>query len=180
MNNRGVIGILMFFAFLFLVLILGFIASIVIGVVDFSSDTITPVMEDIGIVGATNVSEVAQYTFGVADTFIQTLPFIVGFGYVVALLFSIVFALSYQYNPNPVFMGLYFMLMVLLIIGAIVMSNVYENIYNQSNELSDRLNEQTLLSYMLFFSPLIFTIITFITGIYLFARSQEGAGGFGV
>lgn len=176
-GKRGAIGLILFFAILFTVIIVGFIASIVIGVLDFGSDTITPIATDLGVAGFANFSEYGEYTFGNLDTVIQALPMIMGFAYVIMLLFSVVFAVSYTYNPNPAFLGLYFMLVVLLIFGTIIMSNMYENIYNQNNELSDRLQEQTILSYMILHSPMVMVLIAFITGIYLFTRNANSPGG---
>lgn len=180
MNKKGAIGIIMFFVVLFLVLIIGFMAVILMGVIDFGSDTITPVLSNLGVVGNTNLTEVGDYTFQQADNFIQALPWVIGFCYVAMIIFSIVFAISYTYNPHPVFIGFYFMLIILLILGSIILSNAYENIYLQSNELSDRLHEQDLMSYMILYSPMILVLIAFITGIYLFARGSSDEGGYGV
>ena len=181
MNKRGnVIGMIMFFGILLLILIIGFIASISVGVIDIASDEITPIMEDLGVVGATNLSEASEYTFGVVDKGVQSLPWIVGFMYVAALIFSVIFAISYTYNPHPVFIGFYIIMVLLLIFGAIIMSNMYEDIYTSSDDLSDRLHEQTLLSYMILYAPFILSLIALITGIYLFSRPSELGGGYGV
>ena len=178
MNKRGDAGgIILFFVILFVLLIIGFMAAMIIGIIDFGSDTITPIIEDLGVIGPTNMSEVAGYTIGQVDVFIQALPWLVGFSYVAALIFSIIFAIGFSYNPHPVFIGFYFMLIILLIFGAIIMSNAYENIYLQENVLSDRLHEQTLMSYMILYAPVIYVAIAFLTGIYLFTRSSIGEGG---
>ena len=112
-DKRGFFGILFFFIILFSILIIGFIAVMLTGVIDFASETITPVMEDIGVVGDTNVSQVAVTTFGTADTIVNSLPWILAFAYVLALIFSIVLVVSYNYNPNPAFIGVYIALIFL-------------------------------------------------------------------
>jgi len=175
-DKRGIIGIIFLFIILFSILILGFIAAIVVGVIDFGSDTITPIMEDLGVVGDTNLSTAATYTFGVADTFVQALPWLVAFAYVLALIFSIIFALSYNYNPNPAFIGVYIGLILLLIIGSIIISNAYEDIYNGDDEIASRLQSNSAMSYLIIYSPMILTIIAFITGIYLFSGRQSEGG----
>ena len=164
----------------FTILILGFIAAMVIGVVDFASDTITPVMEEIGMVGEANVSEAATYSVGVIDTFVQSLPWLIAFLYLGALVFSIVFVVSYSHNPNPAFIGVYFALIILLIFGAIIISNAYEDIYTGTDEIATRLQDQTALSYMILYSPFILALIAFIAGIYLFAGRQGEGGGYPV
>ncbi len=176
MNKKGVIGIIIFFVALFLVLMIGFIAAIVVGLIDFAGDEITPVFQDLGVIGATNFSEAAEASVVPLNTLIQALPWLVGFAYVVMLIFSVIFAMSYSFSPNPVYIGFYIMMVLLLIMGAILMSNMYEKIYNGTDVLADRLKEQTILSYMILYSPMIMAIISFITGIYIFTRSGEGGG----
>lgn len=177
-DKKGVMGIIIFFIILFAVLIFGFIGSMAVGIIDFASDTITPTMQDLGVVGDSNLSEAAEYTFVPLNTFVQAAPWIMGFFYVIALAFSIVFILSYNYNPHPAFMGFYFALVLLLIFGSIIMSNMYQDIYSGDDEIATRLKEQTLLSYMILYSPFILTLIALITGIYLFAGPKSG--GYGI
>lgn len=180
MNNRGIIGIILFFSILLIILIAGFSFVMITGVLDITSDAITPIMEDIGVVGDTNVSEISEYTFGVTDSIIQSLPWLVGFCYIAALIFSILFVVYYGQNPNPIFIGFYMILIILLIFGSIIMSNAYEEIYTGSDELATRLQDNVLMSHMILYSPFILTLIALITGIYLFAKPSEATGGFGV
>jgi len=180
-DKKGqVIGIILFFLILLSILVIGFIGAIVIGIIDFGSDTINPIMKELGVVGDTNVSEVATYTFGTLEIINNTLPMLMGFLYVGALIFSIVFAIGYTFSPHPIFIGFYFLLIILLIFGSIILSNIYQDIYQGTDELATRLQSQTLLSFMILRAPYILTIIAAITGIYLFTRSNEIEGGYGV
>lgn len=177
-KGQGAIGIILFFLVLFTILIIGFIAAMVFGVVHYASGEITPIMEDLGMVGESNVSEYAQYSFGTLDTVLNSFGMIIGVAYVLALIGSIIFAASYSYSPSPVFIALYFGLILLLIMGSIIMSNMYENIYSGNDVIADELQDQTILSYMILYSPVILTIMAFITGIYIFAiRSSDGGSG---
>ena len=181
MNKKGVIGIIIFFLVLFTILILGFIAAMAVSVLDIATDELVPLASELGMVENSNVSKAADYTFVPLNTFVQALPWLVGLAYVAALIFSIVFAVSYRFNPSPILMGFYFMLIILLIFFSIIMSNMYEDIYKVNDDIGIRLQEQVLLSYMILYSPLILTIIAFITGIYLFAGPREDVGGgFGI
>ena len=180
-NKRGVMGIIFFFLLLFTILIVGFVAVMVISVGTYASDTLTPVMEDLGMVSETNLSSTAEITFGTINTLVGALPWLVAFAYVGMLIFSIVFIMSWKYNPNPMFMGFYFMLVILLIFGCVIMSNMYEDIYTGDDVIADGLQEQAAMSYMILYSPLIMTIMAFIVGIYIFAGKQtEFQGGFDV
>jgi hypothetical protein len=180
-DKKGAIGIILLFVGLFLVLIIGFMAVIILSVVDFASEQITPVMTDLGMVGDVNLSQASEYTFGTADTIINALPWLVVFSYVAMIIFTIVFVLSYNYNPNPVFIGLYFIMVILLIFGCIIMSNMYQDIYSGTDEIATGLREQSAMSHLIIHSPWIFAVISFIVGIYLFAGKQtEIQGGYDI
>jgi len=180
-NKKGVMGIIIFFLLLFTIVILGFAATILVSIGTYASDELTPVMTELGMVGGSNVSQAAEYTFGVTETFMAALPWLVAFSYVAMLIFSIVFIISWNYNPNPVFIGFYFMLVILLIFGCIVMSNMYQDIISGTDVIATGLQEQAALSWLILYSPLVMTVIAFIVGIYLFAGKQtEMQGGFDV
>jgi hypothetical protein len=181
-DKKGGIGLIIFFFVLLGVVVLGFIGAMVVSVIGFASDEITPVMEGLGMVGDTNVSQAAEFSFGVADTFIQTLPWLLGFGYVLALIFTLVFIFIAGYQPHPAFMGFYFVLMILLIFGCVIMSNMYQDIYTGTDEIATRLQAQTITSFMILHSPMIMVFIAIIGGILMFARhsTETSVGGFGV
>lgn len=175
-KGQGAITIIIFFLILFTILIVGFIASMGVAIIDYGSDTITPLMTDLGMVGDVNLSQASDYTFGTVDSFVQALPWLMGFLYVVALLFSVIFVFAYGQNPSPVYLGFYIMLVVLLIFGSIIVSNMYQDIYTGNDEISSRLQEQTLSSYMILYSPFILTTIALLAGIYLFVKPSDEGG----
>ena len=181
-NKKGAIGIIIFFLVLMVILVVGFGVSIVWSIVDIASDEITPIMEDLGMVGETNLSEAAEYSFGIADTIVQSLPWMIAAGYVLVLIFSLVFIFISGYNPHPAFMGLYLVLMILLIFLCIIVSNMYQDIYTGTDEVATRLQEQVTMSYLILHSPFIMAIIAVIGGVLMFTRqaNAEGGGGFGV
>ena len=183
-NKKGGIGIIIFFAALLLLLVVGFIAAMVWSVIDIASDEITPIMEELGVVQGTNVSEAAEFSFGVANTFVQAMPWLIALGYVMALVFTLVFVFVVGYSPHPAFIAFYLVLMVLLIFGCIVMSNMYQDVYTGTDEISTRLQEQTTMSYLILHSPMIMGIIAIIGGVLMFTRRSSaeggGTGGFGV
>ena len=178
-NKKGAIGIILMFFVLFLILILGFFGTMVWSVVDIASDEITPIMEDLGMVGDTNLSQVSEYTFGVADTFIQAVPWLIALGYVLALVFTLVFVFVAGYNPHPAFIAFYVALMLLLVFGCIIMSNMYQDIYTGNDEIALRLQEQTIMSYMILHSPFIMVFIAVIGGILMFGMKNTADSGYG-
>jgi len=182
-NKKGVMGIIIFFLILMTVLIIGFIAVMALSIIDIASDELTPIMTELGVVGETNLSEVGDYTFEVANTFVQALPWIVAIGYVLALIFTLVFVLVVGYNPHPAFIGLYLGLMILLIFLCIIMSNMYQDIYTGDDDIATRLQDQVTMSFLILHSPFIMALIAVIGGILMFGRqatSEGGSGGFGI
>ena len=176
-NKKGGIGIIIFFAVLMGVLVLGFIAAIAWSVLDVVSDEITPIMEGLGMVGDANVSEAAEFSFGVVDTFVQAMPWLIALGYVLALVFTLVFIFIVGYNPHPAFIAFYFSLMILLMFGCVVMSNMYQDIYTGTDDIASRLQEQTILSFMILHSPWIMALIATIGGILMFGMKNTSEGG---
>ena len=183
-NKKGGIGIIIFFSVLLISLIVGFIAVMAWAVIDIASDELTPIMSELGMVDNVNMSEASEYSFEVADTFVQSLPWVIAFGYVMVLIFTLVFVFIVGYSPHPAFIGFYIMLMILLIFGCVIMSNVYQDIYTGSDEIATRLQEQTMMSYLILESPFIIAIIALIGGILMFTRQASseggGTGGFGI
>jgi len=181
-NKKGFMGFVFFFLILFTILIIGVIGTLTVAIVEYTSEVITPVMQDIGMAGSTNVSQAAEYTFGTVDKLVGSLSWLLAFGYVAMLIFSIIFVVSYNFNPNPVFIGIYFVFVILLIFGAIILSNMYEDLYNSTDEvIGDGLKEQVAMSFMILHSPWILSLIAFIVGIYIFAGKQsEQQGGFDI
>ena len=183
-NKKGGIGIIIFFSILLIILIIGFGVAMLWSVIDIASDELTPIMKELGMVAETNLSQAAEYSFGVVDTLVQALPWIIALGYIMALIFTLVFVFIVGYSPHPAFIGLYFALMILLIFGCVIMSNMYQDIYTGDDEIGSRLKEQVTMSYLILHSPFIMAVIAIIGGILMFTRqgSSEGGGtgGYGV
>lgn len=181
-NKKGVGGIIIFFVILFSILVVGMIVALLVAVTGIVGDELQPVFQDLGTVDGTNISQIASYTTTYANDVVQQLPWIMGFGYVCMLIFSIAFAVSFTYNPNPVFIGFYVIVVIFIILGAIIASNAYEQMYERNDDIATRLHQQPILSYMILYSPTIMALIAFITGIYIFAGRKEdfasGGGGF--
>ena len=184
MNKKGAIGIIIFFLALMLILVLGFMAAMAWSIIDIASDELTPIMIELGMVGETNVSEAAEFTFGTANKFVQAMPWLIALGYVMAIIFTLVFIFIVGYNPHPSFMGFYLVLMILLVFLCIIMSNMYQDIYTGTDEIATRLQEQATTSYLILHSPFIMALIAIIGGILMFARQSTaeagGGGSFGI
>jgi hypothetical protein len=176
-NKKGGIGIIIFFAVLIGVLVLGFIGVMVWSVLDIASDELTPIFEGLGMVGDVNVSHASEVSVGVVHGFIQSVPWLIAIGYILALVFTLVFVFIVGYNPNPAFIAFFFSLMLLLILGCVVMSNMYQDIYTGTDEIAIRLQEQAVMSFLILHSPFIMALIAVIGGIIMFGMKNTEMGG---
>jgi len=176
-NKKGGIGIIIFFAILMGLLVVGFMATMMWSVLDIASDEITPVMEGLGMVGDVNISHASEVSFGVVDGFVQSIPWLIAMGYILALVFTLVGIFLIGYSPSPAYIAFFFSLMLLLVIGSVVISNMYQDIYSGDDDVASRLQEQTIMSFLILHSPWIFSLIATIGGIIMFGRNPGGGGG---
>ena len=173
-NKRGNMGlIIFFFVLLFLIMFTGFLMIVGSSILNFVWDESVPILSDLGVVEDSNITEYASYTIAPVNTVIQNFTWLTGVLYVMMLIGSVGFAFIMKTTPSRWLMVFYFLCVILLVTGAIIMSNIYEDFQDDSGELGDRLNEHFILSFMLLHSPIIFTVISFITGIVLFSGMQE-------
>ena len=176
MNKKGqVLGLVIVIGIIFIVMLVGFIMVTGNAVVNWVADEIAPELSNIGMVGNANLTEYAEYTIQPANSFIQNLNWMTGVLYVMMLVGCIGLAFIIRINPSKILIGFYFLLVIILIMGSIFISNMYQDFYDDgaNSELSVRLNENIILSYMMLYAPLINTIIAFVSGIIIFSGRAE-------
>ncbi|MBT7931727.1 hypothetical protein HN698_07505 [Candidatus Woesearchaeota archaeon] len=170
MNKKGsVVGLVIFVAVLFLILIVGFLMSTGGAIVNWTADTILPELTNLGTTSGVNLTQAADLTIVPANNLLGNMGWFVGVLYVMMLLASIGFAVYARFNPDKWLLGFYFLLMILLIFGAVLVSNMYEDFYNTAGEFGAYLQAQTLMAFMIIQAPMIFALIGFITGIIIFS-----------
>ena len=180
-NKRGQFEGMWIVVIFMVLLALAFLSAIGLGIVRWLSAEIKPVITDLGVVEGTNLSAAGEVTFGAIDTIVNLAPMLVGGAYFLLLIGCITLVVSYRTTANPLFIGLFFAFMVLLVLVAILFSNAYQDIYEAGDEIAQYLQDQTLLSFLILNSPWIFTVIGFVSGIFLFAGKQNetyGQGGY--
>jgi len=173
MNKKGIMGMIMFVLILFVILFLGFVIVVGSSIINWTFDVAVPELTNLGQVGDANMSQIAQTTITPVNNIVQSFTWLSGVLYVLALIGSIGFAVVIRSSPNKWLIGFYFMLIIILILGSILISNMYEEFYTDTGDLGNRLKEHTILSYMILYAPMIFTIIAFVTGIILFSGIQQ-------
>lgn len=175
MNKRGsVIGVLLIVLLIFFAMVFAITFSLTSAVGSWAGDEITPIMQDIGIVDSnTNVSEYVEMSVVPVNEVVQNFQWMVGVIYFVALIGILGMAFMFRGAPNPIGIGFFFVLIIVLLMASIFVSNMYQDLYDTDDVIGDRLQEQTIMSYLLLYSPLIITIISFIAGAILFSGRQE-------
>lgn len=175
MNKKGNVMVVMsFILILFFVLILGFMAIVGSSLANWTMDEIIPELTNLGMVGDANMTQIADPILNSVNTVVQNFTWLTGVLYVMLLVASLGFAIGFRTSPRRWLMGLYFCVALILLLGAIYMSNIYEDISTDGSELALIMQEHTILNFMILYSPAIFTAIIFLTGIILFSGAQEG------
>jgi len=174
MNKKGNLGLIIFFFVLLIsILFLGFIAVVGSSVVNYVFDTARPELTNLGVIGSTNMTDVASYTFTQLDNIIQSFTWITGILYIMVLIGSFGIIVVIRQAPSKWLISFYFAMMIILILTSIFISNMYEEFYTGTDDFASIMKEHTILSYMILYSPTIFTVIGFLAGIILFSGIQE-------
>jgi len=180
LNKKGqtIMPLVIFIAMLFLILFVGFMMAVGSAILNFVFDTTVPAVSNLGSIGGANLTQAVELTIIPLDNLIQQFVWLTGVLYVLMLVGVMGIALVFKGSPDKWLIGFFLSLILLLILGAMFMSNIYENFYTGSNDLATRLQEHIILSYMILYSPVVFTVISFIAGIIFFSGRPEGGGGF--
>jgi len=169
-NKKGNIVVMLFFIFLLvLILILGFLFIVGNAILNWTFDIATPELVDLGVIDSVNMTDIASYTITPLNNVVQSIGWVIAVLYIMALVGTLAFVVIMRASPSRWLMGLYIALMIILVIACMFMSNIYEEFRTGTDDLAVRLQEQTLLDYMILYSPAIFTIIGFIGGAIMFS-----------
>jgi len=170
-NKKGSVEVLLlFFVLLFLVMFFGFFMAFGSVIFNWVYDITMPDLLNLGVIeDAGNFTDYTSYTLQPLNTIIQQMTWLTGVAYVMMLLASFGFVMLVRHNPSKWLIALYFGFALLLILGSIFMSNIYEDFLDDDGDIGERLREHVLLSWLLLHSPMVFTFITFVTGILLFS-----------
>lgn len=180
-NKKGQLGasnIIYFIVILFLVLLAGLLLVFGSVVVTWVWDEAVPELTNLGMVGDANMTSIAGSTITPANTFVQSLTWLIGVFYAMALIGCLGLATAFRFTGNKWLAGFFICCMILLVMACIFISNIYEDFYDDANEIGTRMKEHKLISFFLLESPLIMTVIGFIGGIIMFTGDPE-IGGLG-
>ena len=176
MNKKGnVTVIIIFVGSLLLLLLLGLL--MVFGSMTFNwiFDEAVPELTNLGEVGNANLSKTVSYGLDPVNNFVQSWTWMAGLLYVLGLIGCLGLAFMFRNTGEKWTIAFFFGLAIILIITSIFVSNIYEDFYDDGDaDVSARLQEHTLLSWMLLYSPAIMTLVVFIGGIIIFTGDDGG------
>ncbi len=174
MNKKANLQLMLFFFMgLFLLLFVGVILAFGSTVINWTFDEVIPQISNLGQVGDANLTQVAEYTIAPVNNVVQNFTWITGVLYFMLVVALVGGTVAIRVNPSKWLMGFFFALMLMLIFAAILISNIYEDFYTGTNEIAIILQEHTIISHLILYSPAIFTILGFIMGIMFFSGIRE-------
>lgn len=173
-NKKGnMMAILLVVGGLFVLVMIGIMLAIGSSTINFVADTVIPELSGLGMVGDFNATHTFDVTLAPVNIFIQNFTWVAGLIYVFGLLGLIGLAYGFRSTGDNWLIGLFFALVMILIIGCVFMSNIYEDIFSGTDEIALIMQEHVVLSYMVLYSPAIMAILAFIIGIILFSGPVE-------
>lgn len=168
--------ILIFIVGCFILLIAGLFLVIGSGIVNWVADETMPELRNIGMVGETNMTDIVRIAVTPVDTFIQSWTWLTGVLYVFGLLGLFGLAVAFRATGSNWLIGFFVGCVLLLVIAAIFVSILYEDFYDGNDDFALRLQEHKILSFLLLYSPVIFSIFAFMAGVILFGGIREEGG----
>ena len=175
MNKKGnllAVGMLALFVMIFIGAAL--MIAIGSGVVTFVSDTLNTATDNLGSISTnTNLTEYHDYTFEKANDFLQMFKWGSGVLIIFGLLGLLIFAFAIRPSPNGFLLGLYFVLVIIMIITSIFASNIYQDFHQGSDDIAAELQTMPLTSWLVINLPMIITVFAFIGGVIIFSGIGE-------
>jgi hypothetical protein len=174
MNKKGVGQLILFSMIIGAVIVIGLFIAIFYYAFTSVSDVVFPAIKEIGMVGETsNVSAYATTVIAPFEILLSSFKWFGGLMYALAIFGLIGLAVTFRLTMSKVFIVFFLALAILLIIVSILISNTYEELYTNNDDVGLKLQEQVLLSFLILNSPMIFTIVIFVSGIILFSGIGE-------
>jgi len=171
--KKGFSGVLAFIIILVAVMVIAMILAFTGAITNWFSDEVTPTLEDLGVIGSTNFTEVADVTLTPINSIVHSMQWMVGVLYFIMLVGTLIFAYGYRSSENKLYLILFFMLIFLAILMSIWVSNTYEGFHSQDDAVGLQLQAMTLASFLILNSPVVIIVMGFIGGIIMMTPSER-------
>lgn len=177
MNKKAdIMAIVYLVLILFILLFAGLFMAFGSLVINWVFDEAMPELTNLGQVGSTNASQIGQLTLNPVNNVVQSFTWLGGVIYIMAILGCIGISTAFRLTGDRWLMGFFVVCMLMIIIASLFISNIYQDFYDGNDDVGPRLKEQTILSFLILYSPMIMCIIGFVCGIIMFSGyKEEGA-----
>lgn len=169
-------GILLIIGGLFSIVMFAILIVIGSSTINWVMDETVPELKGLGQVGDINATQTVEIAIDPVNTVIQNFTWVAGVLYIFGIIAVFAIAYAYRNQGDRWLIAFFFAMTLILVLGCIIMSNIYEEIWSGSDEFALIIQEHTLLSFMVIYSPGIMSLIAFIAGIILFSGEQGGGG----
>ena len=170
-NKKGqVMNIIYIFVAIFIVITIALLLILITPIIREVSDTVLPALKvDFATIPQTNVSVSTDAVITPVQTIFGMTDWIWGVAFVIAIVLIFGLAVATGLSSSRFMMVLWLAMSVLLILFSILVSNIVEGMASGGGTIESGITQQSLLYYLLLNSPVIFIIVTFISGIIVFA-----------
>jgi len=172
-KGEGIANIIIVIGILFLFLIIGLGLAFGNMIINWVFDEAVPELSNLGMVGSANLTEYSGYTLAPVNNLVQSFNWMIGVLYILALFGMVGLSMGFRMTGNKWLAGFFIACMLMLIMASIFISNIYQDFYDDGSDVGARLHEQTLMSWLILYSPLVMCIIGFVCGIIMFTRDTE-------
>ena len=169
-------GVIFIVGALFVLLLFGVVIGFGSSTINWVMDETVPELSGLGMVGDFNATHAIDVAIDPVNDFIQSITWISGLVYIFGLLGVFGLAFAFRVSGEKWLIAFFFILMFALIVASVFMSNIYEDIYRGTDEFALILKEHVALSWLILYSPGIFSIIGFMAGIIMFSGDNQGGG----
>jgi len=145
------------------------------GVLTYTSDIFNEATAGLGDIAGTNMTQVQEMTVGTLNETIQMSKWFSTFILIFSFLGLLIFAFVIRSEPRGWLIGIYFVVVIILIIASVFTSNMYEDFHNGTDEIALELQSMVATSFMIIYLPHLIVTIAFIGGIIMFSGGGEFA-----
>lgn len=175
-NKKGNINnILMFSSIIILIMGVGLIMALSGSMIKNFTSTVLPGLTSLPNINGQDLGGKISLASASITTINNALPVMLGVVYMLALVGVLGLAYAFRISGEKYLLVPFLLLGILVILGSIIISNTYENFYRSGTTLAQGLQEMTLLSWLLLYSPVVITILFFIGGAIIFSGFEEVA-----
>lgn len=173
-KKASFMGVVFIVGALFVLLLFGVVLGFGSSTINWVMDETVPELKGLGMVGDFNASEAMDIAVDPVNDFIQDITWVSGLVYIFGLLGVFGLAFAFRVSGEKWMIALFFILMFALIVASIFMSNIYEDVFRGTDEFASILKEHVALSWLVLYSPGIFSIIGFLAGVIMFSGDNSG------